>query len=36
MSSAAQLAIPEDGQLFSSWEEVRTAVLNWAVRDKFT
>jgi hypothetical protein len=35
MSSAAQLAVPEDGQVFSSFEDVRTAVLNWAVRDKF-
>lgn len=36
MASSSHLEVPEDGAAFESWADLRRALSNWAIRDKFT
>jgi hypothetical protein len=36
MASSTYLEVPEDGAAFESWVDLRKALSNWAIRDKFT
>lgn len=36
MASSSHLEVPKDGAAFETWADLRRALGNWAIRDKFT
>ena len=35
MASSSHLVIPQDGDVFETWADLRRALNSWAIRDKF-